>query len=121
MLETDGSGAALSSYVLGGSRLISQTRSGSTNYYLQDGQGSVRALTDSTGSLTDSYTYTAFGETLTHTGATTNAYQYTGQQFDALTSLYSLRARYYDPAGGRFISRDTFAYDFNNPVELNRW
>ena len=43
---------------------------------------------------------------MSHSGASDNPYLYTGQQFDALTGLYSLRARYYDPALGRFLSRD---------------
>jgi RHS repeat-associated protein len=37
----------------------------------------------------------------------------------ASTGLLYLRARYYDPSAGRFLSRDTWAYDFQNPVELN--
>ena len=56
---------------------------------------------------------------MSHSGASDNPYRYTGQQFDALTGLYSLRARYYDPALGRFLSRDVFPY--GNPVELNRY
>jgi RHS repeat-associated protein len=46
---------------------------------------------------------------------------YTGQQYDSLTGDYYLRARYYDPGMGRFSSRDTWAYDYRNPVELNRY
>ena len=46
---------------------------------------------------------------------------YDGQQFDSLTGLYDLRARYYDPTTGRFLSRDTASIDFSNPVELNRY
>lgn len=38
-----------------------------------------------------------------------------------LQSLYSLRARYYNPSIGRFLSRDAAAYNFRNPVELNRY
>ena len=48
-------------------------------------------------------------------------YRYTGQQFDSLTGLYSLRARYYNPALGRFLSQDTYPVNFGNPVELNRY
>ena len=95
VFEYNGSGSTLASYVLGGTGLISQTRSGATNYYLQDGQGSTRALTSSAGAVTDTYSYTAFGELQNQTGSTTNSYLYTGQQFDSLTGLYSLRARYY--------------------------
>jgi AbrB family looped-hinge helix DNA binding protein len=37
--------------VLGGTGLISQTRSGTTSYFLQDGQGSTRALTNGSGGV----------------------------------------------------------------------
>ena len=48
VLETNGSGATLANYVLGGDKLISQTRSGATSYYLQDGHGSLARLWSST-------------------------------------------------------------------------
>jgi RHS repeat-associated protein len=121
VLETNASGSTLASYVLGGTGLLSQTRSGITNYYLQDGQNSTRALTNGSGSVTDTYSYTAFGELYNQTGSTTNSYLYTGQQYDSLTELYSLRARYYNPALGRFLSQDTYPVSFGNPVELNRY
>src|SRR5579885_1447993 len=63
-LETDGSGATQASYVLGDDEVLAQTRSGTTNYYLDDGQGSVRDLTNSSGAITGSYTYDAFGNLL---------------------------------------------------------
>ncbi len=121
VLETDNSGSILASYVLAGTELISQKRGGTTNYYLHDGQGSVRALASINGNVADSYAYTAFGEIYSQTGSTTNAYLYTGQQFDSSSGLYSLRARYYNPGNGRFLSRDTNGYDINNPIELNRY
>ena len=108
VLETDGSGSILASYILGGTELLSQTRNGISSYYLQDGQGSVRNLTDAAGNITDTYAYSAFGEVLSRTGSTVNPYQYTSQQFDALTGLYNLRARYYDPRDGRFITIDPY-------------
>ncbi len=121
VLETDAAGATLASYSLGAGELLSQTRASTTSYYLHDGQGSVRQLANAAGSVTDSYTYSAFGQTLSHTGSSINPYQYTGQQFDSSTGLYDLRARYYDPSVGRFLSQDTFPIDFNNPIELNRY
>ncbi len=108
--------------MLGGTGLISQTRGSTTNYFLQDGQGSTRALTNNTtGAIIDSYSYTAFGELFSSSGTTTNAYRYTGQQFDTSTGLYSLRARYYNPAMGRFLSGDTYPVNVGNPVEFNRY
>ncbi|GEM_PF-1868754 len=117
--ETDGNGVTQASYVLGDDELLAQTRSGAVSYYLDDGQGSVRTLTNSSGGITDSYRYDAFGNLQSSQGITTNSYLYTGQQFDSLTGLYDLRARYYDPSTGRFLSRDTASADSSNPAELN--
>jgi RHS repeat-associated protein len=118
----------MASYVLAGLEIVSQYRAGETSYYLHDGQGSVRALTDPAGAVTDRYTYAAFGELVEQEGATENPYRYTAQQYDEEAGLYSLRARYYDPAAGRFLSRDpleqwrdvrevnAYAYAVNHPI-----
>jgi RHS repeat-associated protein len=75
--------------------------------YGYDGGGSVRQLTNLSGTITDTYTYDAFGNLLNPAGATTpNNYRYRGEQYDPDLGLYYLRARYYNPATGRFLSRD---------------
>ena len=121
VLETADSGTIQASYLLGGTELLSQNRGGTVNYYLHDGQGSVRALADASGNVTDQYAYDAFGSVQNRQGTTVNPYQYTGQQFDALTGLYSLRARYYQPTLGRFLSRDTIEINPIHPNDLNRY
>jgi len=123
VLETDGSGATLARYILAGAELISQTRGSTTNYYLHDAQGSTRALTSGSipATVTDTYSYKAFGEIQNQSGTTTNSYLYTGQQFDSATGLYNLRARYYAPGSGRFLSQDVYPHNFSNPIELNRY
>ncbi|MBZ0318908.1 MAG: hypothetical protein K8L91_21010 [Anaerolineae bacterium] len=121
ILETDGTGTTLASYVLGNDHLVSQNRGGMLSYYLQDGQGSTRALTNTSGVVTDTYSYTAFGEIYSQTGATVNSYLYGGQQYDDSIGLYSLRARYYAPITARFASQDVNPYNFQNPTELNRY
>ena len=40
----------------------------------------------------------------------TNAFRYTGREFDSETGLYYYRARYYDPATGRFLSEDPIRF-----------
>ncbi|MFL5733153.1 MAG: RHS repeat-associated core domain-containing protein [Chloroflexia bacterium] len=65
--------------------------------------------------------YNAYGTSFSITGTTTNPYQYTGQQFDSLTGLYQLRARYYSPTDGRFLSRDIAGVALTDPVELDRY
>ena len=121
VLETDGSGAIQASYLLVRAELLSQTRGGDTSSYLADGLGSTRALADETGAVTDTYTYNAFGELAASSGTTENTYLFAGQQFDALTGQYYLRARYYQPALGRFLSRDPLEVQPFNPVEINRY
>ena len=47
-----------------------------------------------------------FGNLLNKTGTTPNNYLYRGEQYDSDLGLYYLRARYYNPLTGRFLSRD---------------
>ena len=79
-----------------------------TSYYGYDGGGSVWQLFNATGVVTDTYTYDAFGNTLKHTGTTVNPYQYRGEQFDDSLGMHNLRARYYIPSTGRFLTMDKF-------------
>jgi len=64
-------------------------------YYVHDGHGSVRALTDATGAVTDTYDYDAFGNllnsTFTGAAATPNNYLFAGEQFDPDLGLYARR------------------------------
>jgi len=53
-------------------------------------------------------------------GTSQSAYGFTGEMSDA-SGLTHLRARYYNPADGRFQSRDTWGGDYNRPLSLNRW
>jgi len=79
------------------------------SFYEYDGEGSVRQLTSSAGTPTDTYEYDAFGNELNHTGTTANNYLYRDEQYDPDLSLYYLRARYYNPLTGRFLSVDSQA------------
>ncbi|WP_285945622.1 RHS repeat-associated core domain-containing protein, partial [Thomasclavelia cocleata] len=66
--------------------------------------------------ITDTYVYDAYGSLLKQTGTTENDYLYTGEQYNALTGLYYLRARYMNPETGTFTSMDTYAGTLDNPV-----
>ena len=54
-------------------------------------------------------------------GSTVNAYRYDGERIDADTGLYQLRDRYYNPAIGRFMSRDPFSGRTDLPVSRHRY
>ncbi|MFA5905541.1 MAG: RHS repeat-associated core domain-containing protein, partial [Desulfobacula sp.] len=93
-------------------------------YYHTDALGSTAALSDSTGTLKESYAYSPYGE-ITSPGTLGNPYLFTGRQLDRESGLYYYRARHYDPASGRFIQPDPigfdgginlYAYVLNNPL-----
>lgn len=104
-----------------GHHLLSQRRGGELRYFHQDGLGSTRALSDAAGTLTDHYAYHAYGELDRQTGSTANAYLFTGEQYDAGLGHYYLRARYYNPAIGRFPTMDTYAGRVGEPITLHKY
>ena len=81
----------------------------------------VRFLTSNAGMVTDSYTYDAFGMPITTTGTTPNDFLYSGEQYDSTLGLYYLRARYYNPATGRFLATDPFQGNLLNPLTLHKY
>src|SRR5579883_1738762 len=127
--ETNASGAPVARYtgILDFDQPLAMLRSGATSYYEQDGLGSVTSLSNTAGSLAQTYTFDSFGKLANSTGSLTNPFQYTGREFDTETNLQFSRARYYDPAAGRFISEDPtgfnaganfYRYVRNNSVNL---
>jgi RHS repeat-associated protein len=91
------------------------------SFYGYDGFGTVRQLTNSAGTVTDSYEYDAFGNEITSTGTTPNNYLYRGEQYDPDLGLYYLRARYMNPLTGRFMSRDPEDGHIGIPATLHKY
>jgi len=89
-------------------------------YYVHDGLGSVRQLFDSAGEILTNYAYDPFGVPLVG-GEVYNPYQFTGEAWDAEVELLYLRARYYQPEVGRFITKDPWRGDTWEPGTLNRY
>ncbi len=98
--------------------------SGSTYYYSRDHLGSIRALTDSSGTVQNTYTYDPYGKTTNATGTIQNNLLYAGQYFDSESTLYYLRARYYDPTTAQLMTVDpalaataeSYAYATGDPI-----
>lgn len=108
-------------YYTRGDELISQERDGKKSYYVYDGHGSVRALADESGKVTDKYVYDAFGNLISSVGSTKNDFLFCGEQFDPVTGLYYLRARYMNPSVGRFITMDSYEGSIDDPVSLHKY
>jgi len=110
--EVDTSGNVLARYTQGPGvdEPLAMLRSGTTSYYHLDGLGSATSLSNSAGAVAQSYTFDSFGNTTASTGSLTNPFRYTGREFDTETGLYFYRARYFDPATGRFLSEDPIGF-----------
>jgi RHS repeat-associated protein len=109
VIEEVAGGAVQREYTYGLQRISQNQVISSTwtpSIYGYDGGGNVRQLTNMAGTATDTYNYDAFGNLLNKTGTTPNNYLYRGEQYDPDLGLYCLRARYYNPQTGRFLSRD---------------
>jgi RHS repeat-associated protein len=128
--ETNASGGVVARYSQGLNidEPLATLRSGTTSYYHADGLSSVTSLSSSAGALAQTYTFDSFGKLTNSSGSLTNPFQYTGREFDAETSLYFLRARYYDPVIGRLLSEDParmdggtnlYAYVRNSPINFS--
>ena len=127
LVATDGS---TTTHNLFGQTLISQDDGAEVRTLLADGLGSAR-IEMAGGVVEAAITYEPFGKLLARTGETGTVYGYVGEQFDAVSGLVYLRARYYNPALKVFLSRDPFpgiptvpatqhgySYSHNNPVNF---
>jgi len=94
--------------------LISERQGGQSQYYHFDVIGSTRQLTNSTGQVTDSYLYDAFGNTVQSTGTSVVPYHFVGRAgyyYDAELAEYYVRARHYAPQPARWLSEDPVQYE----------
>ena len=141
--ETDSGGNLLKSYTYGPGidNILSMTVYGastSTYYYVKDHLGSVQAIVDASGSIVESYQYDAWGNVLNvfdssgtpianRQSQIGNRYLWQGREYSWKTHLYFFRARWYEPATGRWLSNDLigisgglnqYCFCENNPVNF---
>ena len=102
---------------------------GEYTWYMYDGLGSVIGEVGSTGNVTSTRLYDAFGAVNASSGTSTSKQKFCGSLGHTTESdmggLIYMRARWYDPAVGRFISEDPagdgmnwYAYCSNNPINM---
>ena len=129
--ETDADGTPTASYVYGLGLIERIDASDNARTYHYNLRGNTIAITDPTGTVTDSYAYNPFGKAIASSGSTPNRFSFTGQagvQADS-DGLMFVRARHYAPGQGRFLQRDrvegvaplpqtwnSYAYAVQNPV-----
>ncbi|HEY0636120.1 MAG TPA: RHS repeat-associated core domain-containing protein [Pseudonocardiaceae bacterium] len=108
---------------LGPDGILSETENGRTSYPIGDAAGTVRALTDGAGQVTDRFTYDSFGNPASGSDVG-SPHGFHGFEQDPI-GMYDARARTYDPSTGRFISEDPlpavnlYPYALNSPLTVN--
>jgi RHS repeat-associated protein len=131
LAEADSNNNITKYYIYGNALLAAVTPAGQTYCYHYNGVGSTVAITDQSQNVVNKYAYDPFGNIATNPQETiSQPFKYVGQ-FGVLTELngfYYMRARYYNPTVGRFISEDPIgfgggdvnlmAYVGNNPVNF---
>ena len=98
-----------------------------------DGHGSVRLLYDLAGTATkliQAFTFSAYGQMIALHNAAAQSIAvsgrlsstgYSGETFDAASQLQYLRARFYNPANGRFNRLDPFTGNNRDPQSLHKY
>lgn len=99
---------------------IGQETNGVWAYTHSDALGSVRHLTGMAGTHIGSVKYSPFGEIVNSTGMAA-WYGFTGEPQEGTNGLTYLRARYYNPALGRFLTPDSLIPDVTNGQALNAY
>ncbi len=91
--------------------VTSLSQAGTVRWPLADHQGTIRDIVDSSAALLNHIKYDSFGKVTAETNAAVDfLFAYTGRERDEETGLYYYRARYYDPAVGRFVSEDPIGF-----------
>ncbi|WP_368656643.1 RHS repeat-associated core domain-containing protein [Brevibacillus dissolubilis] len=88
-------------------------------FYYSNSHGDIVAIKDKSGNTLNEYSYNIWRNISSSQETMSNPFKYSGEMYDSETKFYYLRARYYDPSLGRFITEDTVKGQVDNPHSLN--
>jgi RHS repeat-associated protein len=99
---------------------------GNVSFLHHDELGSTRLITNAAGDQAAATTYSPYGRTVSSTGSATTTLGFAGQYTDPSTGLIYMRARWYDPTSGQFLTPDPlypvtsqrYSYSSDDPVNF---
>jgi RHS repeat-associated protein len=104
-----------------------QYQGGGAYYYTRDHLGSIREMTDASGTVVARYDYDPYGRSNTVIGTTKPDFNFTGLYQHAKSGLDMAVRRFYDPELGRWLNRDPngedgglnlYSYGANDPANM---
>ena len=120
VMELSESGKVQKRYVRGNDLIYADKGAGTAKqYYIKNPHGDVVQLTDENGKVIKTYEYDSFGNEVNPDGKDENPFRYCGEYYDKETDTIYLRARYYQPYLGRFLTRDTYTGEEDDPLSLH--
>lgn len=120
VLELNEKGKVKKRYFRGDSLIYSDSGEGTEpTYYVSNAHGDIVQLLNKEGAVIREYSYDAFGNEIKPDKTDDNPFRYAGEYYDRETESIYLRARYYSPALGRFMTRDTYTGEADDPLSLH--
>ena len=128
LAEADGNNVITCYYIHGAGLLAAVTPADAVYCYHYDATGNTVAITDGSENVVNSYDYSPFGMIISESETFAQPFKYVGRLgvMAEANGFYYMRARYYDPVNGRFISEDPmgfgggdvnlYVYGSNNPL-----
>jgi len=121
LLETGSSGNLLNEYIFfSGKRTARRDSSGNIEYYVADYLGSARAVTNSSGTISESCNYYPYGGS-NCSPSSVNNYLFTGKERDNESGLDNFGARDDSSQFGRFMSPDPAGLNAVHPENPQTW
>ena len=120
VMELDASGKVQKRYIRGNDLIFADKGTGTEKqYYVTDPHGNVVQLTDESGAVIKTYEYDSFGNEVNPDSKDDNPFRFCGEYYDKETEEIYLRARYYQPKVGRFLTRDRYIGEEDEPESLH--
>ncbi len=117
-VEYDGDYA---NHVFAGAHRVLTSDTDGIHYTHKDHLQSTSLTTDSSGIVEEAVDYKTFGSERDRSGTHESAYTFTDQEFDSVTALHYMNARYYDADLKRFTSVDAWGGELGNPQTMNKY